>query len=69
MSLFFKLGARGDYVFVAKTKFSNKIDEIKFENICEKISIDEFLKRFPKEVADDLQKKVNRIKEINGIFR
>lgn len=65
MSLFFKLGKNGDCVYVCKTLVAKEISDKDFERKAQRISVEEFLSKFPANIASKMEAKLNRIKEIN----
>ena len=65
MAVFFKIGEDGKKVYVAKTIFAKEISEKDFSKTARRISVDNFLEKWPKETSDKLEKIIDRVREIN----
>lgn len=64
MSVFFKIADNGCYVYVAKTLISNEMKEEEFNNKAIRLTADQFLSKFPKIISENLEQRINRVKEI-----
>ena len=68
MSLLFKIANDGKSVYVARTLFANEMEEKDFDKRARRITVDAFLSKFPKAIAEKLEKNINRVKEIYYIL-
>jgi len=64
MSVFFKISSDGSCVYVAKTLISNEMKEEEFNKKASRLTIDQFLSKFPKVISEKLEANINRVKEI-----
>lgn len=65
MSVFFKIADDGKCVYVAKTLLSNEMKEEEFNKKAVRLTVDEFLSKFPKNISEKLEESINRVKKIN----
>ena len=64
MSVFFKISDEGNCVYVAKTLISSEISKEEFDNKAVRLTVDEFLSKFPKIISEKLETNINRVKAI-----
>ena len=67
MAIFFKISYDGKSIDVVKTLISNKVDAFEFTKKAKKVSAEDFLEDFPKEIKDVVENKINRVCEIQNM--
>lgn len=65
MAIFFKLGTTGKNVYVVEKRLSNYISFQEFESKVIEYDVESFLTTLEPKIANNINKKIERIKEVN----